>query len=94
MLATLIPEAMGGKPEEGRQHFERAIELSGGRDLMAKVLLARQYARLVFDRELHDRLCHEVIDADPVESGFTLSNTLAQEEATRLLEDSEDYFGE
>jgi hypothetical protein len=94
VLATLIPEAMGGKPEEGRQHFERSIELSGGRDLMAKVLLARQYARLVFDRELHDRLCREVLDADPVESGFTLSNTLAQEEAQRLLDDSEDYFGE
>jgi hypothetical protein len=94
VLATLIPQSMGGKPEEGRQHFERAIELSGGRDLMAKVLLARQYARLVFDRELHDRLCREVLDADPVESGFTLSNTLAQEEARRLLDDSEDYFGE
>jgi hypothetical protein len=94
VLATLVPEAMGGKPEEGRRNFERAIELSGGRDLMAKVLLARRYARLVFDRELHDRLCREVLDADPVHAGLTLSNTLAQEEARRLLDDSEDYFGE
>ncbi len=94
VLATLIPEAAGGQPEQGRQHFERAIELSGGRDLMAKVLLARQYARLVFDRELHDRMCREVLEADPVEPGLTLSNTLAQDEARRLLEDSEDYFGE
>jgi hypothetical protein len=94
ILATLMPEAMGGKPEKGRADFERAIELSGGRNLMAKVLLARDYARLVFDRELHDRLCREVIDADPVAAGLTLINTVAQEEARELLESSEDYFGD
>jgi len=94
ILATLLPEAMGGKPEQGRADFERVIELSDGRNLMAKVLLARSYARLVFDRELHDRLCREVIAADPVASGLTLTNTLAQEEARALLGSSEDYFGD
>jgi hypothetical protein len=94
VLATLLPEAMGGKPEDGRRFFERAIELSNGRDLMAKVLLAREYAKLVFDRELHDRLCREVLESDPVEPGLTLTNTLAIEEAQRLLADSEEYFGE
>ena len=94
VLDTLLPEAMGGKPERGRENFERAIELSSGRNLMAKVLLAKQYARLTFDRELHDRLCEEVIEADPTEEGLTLVNALAQEEAKRLLEESEDYFGE
>lgn len=94
VLDTLVPEAMGGKPEQGRAYFERAIELSSGRNLIAKVLLARQYARLTFDRELHDRLCQEVIDADATEPGLTLANTLAQEEAARLLEESEEYFGE
>ena len=94
ILATLLPEAMGGKPEQGRASFERVIELSDGRNLMAKVLLARSYARLVFDRELHDRLCHEVIDADPVARGLTLTNTMAQEEAKALLDSSEDYFGD
>ena len=94
ILATLMPEAMGGKPEKGRADFERAIELSGGRNLMAKVLLARSYARLVFDRELHDRLCREVIDADPEAAGLTLVNIVAQEEAKELLESSEDYFGD
>jgi len=94
ILATLLPEAMGGKPEQGRADFERVIELSDGRNLMAKVLLARSYARLVFDRELHDRLCREVIDADPVAPGLTLTNTIAQEEARALLGSSEDYFGD
>lgn len=94
ILATLLPEAMGGKPEQGRVDFERVIELSDGRNLMAKVLLARSYARLVFDRDLHDRLCREVIDADPVAPGLTLTNTMAQEEARALLGSSEDYFGD
>ena len=94
VLATLLPEALGGRPEDGRAHFERATELSNGRNLMARVLLAREYARLVFDRELHDRLCREVIAADAEAPGLTLSNVLAQEEAERLLADSADYFGE
>lgn len=94
VLATLIPEALGGKPEEGRRHFERSIEISGGRDLQAKVLLASDYARLVFDRQLHDRLCREVLEAEPTVEGLTLSNTMAQNEARALLDDSEDYFGE
>ncbi len=94
ILATLLPEAMGGKPEQGREDFEKVIELSNGRNLMAKVLLAKNYARLVFDRALHDRLCEEVIHADPVAPGLTLSNTLAQDEAKTLLDSSEDYFGD
>jgi uncharacterized protein YceK len=93
-LDTLLPEAMGGKPERGRENFERAIELSDGRNLMAKVLLAEKYARLVFDRELHDRLCREVLEADPEAGEFTLINALAQEQAAALLADSEDYFGD
>jgi len=94
VLESLLPAAMGGRPEEGRRHFERAIELSGGRDLMAKVLLASDYARLTFDRELHDRLCREVVEASPEAPGLTLSNALAQERARRLLETSGEYFGE
>ena len=94
ILATLLPEAMGGKPEQGRADFERVIQLSEGRNLMAKVLLARSYARLVFDRDLHDRLCREVIEADPIAPDLTLTNTMAQEEASALLGSSEDYFGD
>ena len=94
ILATILPEAMGGKPEEGRTHFERAFELSNGRNLTAKVLLAESYARIIFDQGLHDRLCREVIEADPVAPGLTLANTIAQEEARELLASSDDYFGD
>ena len=92
VFATLLPPALGGKPEEGRVHFERAIALSAGRDLMAKVEYARRYARITYDRPLHDRLLHEVLDADAVEPGLTLSNVLAKRQAKELLGSAESYF--
>jgi hypothetical protein len=92
VLNSLRPEAIGGKPELGRKHFEAAIAQSGGRNLYAKTLLAEYYARLVFDQELHDRLLVEVLSADPREPGFTLMNVLAQERAKALVESGKDYF--
>jgi TRAP transporter T-component len=92
VFATLLPPALGGKPEEGRAHFERAIELSGGRDLMAKVEYARRYARITYNRPLHDRLLKEVLDADAVAPGLTLSNVLAKRQAEELLKDADSYF--
>ncbi|MEN8259820.1 MAG: TRAP transporter TatT component family protein [Pseudomonadota bacterium] len=94
VIRTQLPPALGGKPEEGRVHFERAIELSEGRNLLAKVELADRYARLVFDQVLHDRLLNEVLSADVDAPGFVLSNTLAQERARRLLATSHQYFEE
>lgn len=93
-LRSLVPPTLGGKPEVGRAHFERAIELSKGRNLIAQVELARHYARLVLDRPLHDRVLEEVVAADPVEPGLTLSNVLAQAQARELLAGSADYFPE
>lgn len=92
VLNALLPAAMGGKPEVSRQHFERAIILSNGRNLMAKVMFAQRYARLVFDRSLHDQLLNEVLTSNPTSKGYTLMNTLAQQQARELLEDSDEYF--
>ncbi len=92
VFETLLPPSMGGKPELGRQHFEQAVALSGGRHLLTKVYFAENYARLVFDRELHDRLLHEVLQADPNVPGLTLINSVAQVRARELLASADDYF--
>ena len=92
VFETLLPPAMGGRPEVGRRYFERAIEISGGRYLMAKVLYAEKYARLVFDRELHDTLLTEVSVADPYDEALTLINLVAQDQAAALLESADEYF--
>ena len=91
-LATLLPRASGGQPEKGRRHFKRAITISEGKNLMAKVMYARQYARLVYDRNLHDRLLKEVLSAGADVPGYVLINTLAKQQAQSLLESAEEYF--
>jgi len=92
VLATFLPPALGGKPDVGRQHFERVLDISKNKNLMVKVLYAKHYARLMFDRELHDRLLHEVLKAEPDIPGYALSNALAQQKARELLDSAEDYF--
>ena len=93
-LDSLVPPALGGQPEKGRAHFERAIELSQGRNLTAKVEFARRYARLVFDRPLHDRLLDEVVAAPAEAPGLTLANTIAKTQARELLASAPQHFPE
>jgi hypothetical protein len=92
ILLTLRPPALGGKPEEARKHFETAIAMSNGRDLGAKVEFARGYAKLLYDRELHDQLLGEVMTADPYADGLTLSNVMAKEQAALMLVEADNYF--
>lgn len=92
ILATVVPPAMGGHAEQAKQHFQHAIDLSAGKNLMAKVYFAERYARLVFDRTLHDQLLNQVIDAKPVDKEMTLSNSIAKLKARELLESANDYF--
>jgi len=92
VLNAFLPAAMGGKPELAKEYFEQAIGYSNGKNLMAKTLYAQYYARIVFDKQLHDKLLNEVL-ASPVDSpGMTLTNTLAREQAQKLLNESNDFF--
>jgi len=92
VLNTIRPPALGGDFEAGKAHFERAIKLSGGRDLGIKVDYARYYARTLYDRDLHDRLLNEVLITNPEQKGYVLFNTLAQDDAQVLLDGADDYF--
>jgi TRAP transporter T-component len=92
VINSLRPEALGGKPETGRAYFEKAIAISEGKNLYAKTALAQHYARLVFNQELHDQILNDVINANPKANGYTLINTLAQDQAKQLLTSGKDYF--
>ena len=92
VFESVLPPALGGQPEVARRHFERAIELSGGRYLMARVLFAENYGRLMFDRALHDEQLNAALEADPREAGITLVNLVAQEQARALLASADAYF--
>ena len=92
VLESLLPPAAGGKPEVAKKNFEKADALAGGHNLMVKVMMAENYARMMFDRDLHDKLLHEVLAADPHYPDFTLMNMLAQKRAKELLASADDYF--
>ena len=92
VMQSFLPPAMGGQPELARKNFEQAIDVSNGTNLMAKLLFAEKYARLVFDKELHDKLLKEVIDAEVDNDESTLINSIAQHKAGLLLAQSDEYF--
>lgn len=92
VLESQLPPSLGGRPDLAKIHFDNAIKASQGKHLMAKVLYAQQYARLLFEQELHDRLLNEVLEADATAEGLTLINQLAKQQAETLLAESAEYF--
>jgi len=92
VVNSIRPASLGGKPEEGKTYFDKALELSGGKNQMVRVLYAQFYARLVFDQGLHDKLLNEVLLADPHAPRLTLINMLAKRKAKALLESGKDFF--
>ncbi len=92
VFETLVPPALGGRPEVGRFHFERALALAEGQYLLTQVMFAEQYARLVFDRALHDELLNEVLVAEVNAPDLILLNAVAKRRAQSLLDSADAYF--
>ena len=92
LMESLLPPSVGGKPDVAKKHYDRAIELSEGSNQMAKVLYAEKYARMLFDRELHDELLKQVVNSGEGPKDQVLINTLAKQRAAELLLDADDYF--
>lgn len=93
VLAGILPPALGGKPDDAKAHFERAIELSEGKFLLAFVYYAQSYAKVVYDRELYEKLLRRVLDTPAdVAPELTLVNTLARRQAETLLAEAETIF--
>jgi hypothetical protein len=92
VLKTIRPPALGGKQQEARGDFNAAIVRSQGKDLSPKLEMLKGIARMLYDRELNDQLCEEILAADPYADGLTLTNVLAQQEASVLCAEADDYF--
>ncbi|MEW6442176.1 MAG: TRAP transporter TatT component family protein [bacterium] len=94
-LLTVRPPSLGGRPEEAREHFERALQIGQDKFLPAYVMFARQYAMLVYDEDLFFSLLRRVLES-PVDTvpELTLINTLAQRQAREMITQakSEAYF--
>jgi tetratricopeptide (TPR) repeat protein len=88
-----LPPVLGGKPDESRRHFERALQIADRRFLLAQVTFAESYARQIFDRELFKDLLTEVVNyQDQAGSDLASSNALAKLRAQKLLDHIDDYF--
>lgn len=92
VMNSILPPSLGGKPDVAQGYYEEAMRVSEGRNLIVPLYYALQYARLMFDRELHDRLLQELLSQDPYVEGLTLQNVYAQQQAERLLLQADDYF--
>jgi hypothetical protein len=76
----------GGDPERGKQHFERALELTAHEAHMVQLNYARYYAVQAQDRALFTRLLGEVVAATAVAPAeLSLPNAVARRRAERLL---------
>jgi len=92
VLNSLLPSALGGKPEDGKENFETAIKITQGKNLMVKVLYAEYYARLTFNKALHQKLVSDVLSTTESPDKFLLINALAIQKAKALQASAKDYF--
>jgi len=88
-----VPEAMGGSRTRARQHFERAVALSGGAAAGPYVSFARSV--LVPEQRREEFVAHLTqaleVDVDAVPA-LRLPNILAQQHARFLLDHADDFF--
>lgn len=92
-LASARPKMLGGDPELGKKHFEKALEISNNKYLMSKVLYAQFYAVQIQDKELFTKLLNEVVESpEDILPEQRLANQIAKTRAKLLLERIEEYF--
>lgn len=93
MINSIKPAMFGGNTQRGREHFERALELTDNRFLIIKVLYAESYAVQTLNDELFTKLLNDVIEADlDILPEQKLVNTVAQQRAAALLERKDSLF--
>jgi hypothetical protein len=88
-----LSRTLGGDPEAGRRHFERALALTGRRALMAQVNYARSYAVQTQNRPLFVALLREATTANvDLNPHARLPNEVARRRAQRLLAQVDELF--
>ncbi len=92
VLNSQRPPAAGGQPRKARTYFDRAIEYSGGRNLLVNVMMADSYARLMFDRALYVEQLEQVLAANDDAPEYRLINQVARARARVMLDQTESIF--
>ena len=90
-----VGEAMGGSYARAREHFDRAVELSDGKDAGPYLALASGVSVAEENRDEFRELLQTAISIDPDEAPESrLLNLIAQKRARVLLDHIDDLFFE
>ncbi len=93
MLVLESIELMGGSPEKARQHFERALEISGGQRVSPYVAYASAVSVPSQERAEFERLLRQALAIDAYAPGpDRLANLVNQRLARILLSQIDDLF--
>jgi hypothetical protein len=93
MLYSSRPHALGGDPEKGKEYFEKASAVTGGKFLMPKVLMAFAVGRITNDREFFHKTLVQVLETSPaVFPEGRLANEIAHLRAKFYLAHEKEYF--
>ncbi len=93
MMYTAQAPSMGGEPERAEKHFQRAIELTEGKMLLAKTYMARRLGVMRQDREFFLNNLVEVLQTSPaVWPEQRLANEIAHRRARRYLKMEKEWF--
>jgi hypothetical protein len=92
-MAVALSKAMGGDPVLGQKHFQRAMEITQHKFLLAQVFYARRYAVAVQDKALFEKALVEVLQTDPaIWPEQRLANEIAHRRARRYLKNEKEWF--
>ncbi|MBW2616391.1 MAG: hypothetical protein JRD02_09475 [Deltaproteobacteria bacterium] len=92
-IFAAMPVALGGKAGRAKTYFEKAMDVSHGKFLLAQYYFARYYAVRVQDKELFLKLVKEVETSPP--DGLKeacLINAVTKKKTKWLMDMSEDLF--
>ena len=93
MLDTARSKALGGDPEKGRAEFQKAIDMTGGRFLLARALMGIRYGIAMNDRKFFHEQLKLVLETSPaIWPEQRLANEVAHRKARRYLAKEKELF--
>lgn len=85
LLGAFYAQGPQAQPALAQQHFERALQINGGKYLMTQVLYAQTYWCQQKNGDRYIGLLEQVLDADDPLPAHRLSNLIAKRRAARGL---------
>lgn len=93
IVLEALPKDLGGSPERAREHFQRAVDLSGGLKASPYVTLAQSVSVMNQDRGEFRELLDKALAVDPDQvASQRLATLVVQRRARQLLEREDDLF--